>query len=110
MSDEEKKLLTDVKNAIEGIAIHLQNISSFSEFKSNYTAKRAVERELMIVGEAISDLLKINPHISISNTRKIVALRNIIAHEYDMVQDDNIWLIVIKHLPMLKTEVESLLL
>ncbi|MBK9731637.1 MAG: DUF86 domain-containing protein [Chitinophagaceae bacterium] len=109
MSDDEKKLLTDVFNAVEGIAVHIQGIKSFNDFKAAYTVKRAVERELLIIGEAIGDLRKLNPAIAISDMRKIIALRNIIAHEYDSVQDDNIWLIIVRHLPGLKDEVDKLI-
>ncbi|WP_317044275.1 HepT-like ribonuclease domain-containing protein [Flavobacterium davisii] len=44
-----------------------------------------------------------------SNSRKIVDVRNRIIHGYDSVSDDVIWVIVIKNLPILQVEVEELL-
>lgn len=54
-------------------------------------------------------ILKENNSIEISNFRKIVDVRNRIIHGYDSVSDDVIWGIVIKNLPVLKTEVSHLL-
>lgn len=68
-----------------------------------------MERELEIMGEAISKLLKINPTISISYARQIVDLRNKVIHAYDNVNDIVIWSIIMNHMPTLKLEVELLL-
>lgn len=57
----------------------------------------------------MSRILKENNSIEISNSRKIVDVRNRIIHGYDSVSDDVIWGIVIKNLPVLKTEVSHLL-
>ena len=50
-----------------------------------------------------------NASINISNARKIVDTRNRIIHGYDSVSDEIIWGIVINHIPILQTEVKSLL-
>jgi uncharacterized protein with HEPN domain len=50
-----------------------------------------------------------DPEINISNSRKIVDTRNRIIHGYDSVSDEIIWGIVIKHLPLLQIEVQSLI-
>lgn len=57
----------------------------------------------------MSRILKQDDKIEISNSRKIVDVRNRIIHGYDSVSDDVIWGIVIKNLPILQKEVESLL-
>jgi uncharacterized protein with HEPN domain len=54
-------------------------------------------------------ILKENPNINISNSRKIVDARNKIIHGYDDISDDVVWGIVINHLPLLKQEAEKLL-
>ena len=71
--------------------------------------KRAVERNIEIIGEAMNRILMENKHIEISNSRKIVDVRNRIIHGYDSVSDDVIWGIVVKNLPVLQKEVEVLL-
>ena len=59
MSLAEKKLLKDILNAIASIDEHLESKRSFEEYKANKTKRRAVERELEIIGEAVSNLLKV---------------------------------------------------
>ncbi|WP_295655383.1 DUF86 domain-containing protein [uncultured Mucilaginibacter sp.] len=109
MSIEEKKLLTDVLEAIISIDEHLEWRRIFDEYKANKTKRRAVERELEIIGEAVNKLLKLSPDIAISYSRIIVDLRNKVIHAYDNVNDMVIWNVVMNHLPVLKTEVEELL-
>lgn len=109
MSIEEKKLLTDIIEAILSIDEHLEGKRIFAEYKANKTKRRAVERELEIIGEAVNKLLKISPDIAISYARIIVDLRNKVIHAYDNVNDMLIWNVVMNHIPVLKNEVEELL-
>ncbi len=81
----------------------------FEEYIKDTRTKRAVERNLEIIGEAINRILKKDSTITISHVRKIVDMRNRIIHAYDAVSDDIVWSIVINHLPLLKTEIEHLL-
>ena len=83
MTVEELKLLTDIKNAIDGINEHLQGKRDFLLYQQNKTIRRAVERELEIIGEAVSKLNKINSQIPISYKRLIIDLRNKVIHAYD---------------------------
>ncbi|CAN1566813.1 COG2361 Uncharacterized conserved protein [Spirosomataceae bacterium] len=62
--------------------------------------KRAIERNLEIAGEAMSRILKEDPEIAISNAKRIIGLRNQIIHGYDSVSDENIWAILINHMPL----------
>jgi len=45
----------------------------------------------------------------LSNSRKIVDARNRIIHGYDTISDETVWGIVIKHIPHLKEEIQTLL-
>lgn len=54
-------------------------------------------------------ILKKDNTIAISNSRKLVDVRNRIIHGYDSVSDEVIWGILIKHLPILREEVEGML-
>lgn len=110
MSDEEKKYLTDIFTAIESIDFHIGKKKIFNEYINNKTIRRAVERELEIIGEATGRLLKLNPDINISYARVIVDLRNKVIHAYDEVNHMVLWKIIIKDLPVLKSEVSKLLI
>lgn len=81
----------------------------FEVYQNDLRTKRAVERNIEIIGEAMSRILKEDKDIQISNSRKIVDVRNRIIHGYDSVSDDVIWGIVIKNLLVLQKEVEVLL-
>ena len=81
----------------------------FEIYQNDLKTKRAVERNIEIIGEAMSRIRKENSKIEISNSRKIVDVRNRIIHGYDSVSDDVIWGIVIRNLPVLQKEVEILL-
>jgi uncharacterized protein with HEPN domain len=48
------------------------------------------------------------PEFPIENARRIVSLRNQIIHAYDNISDENIWAIIINHLPKLKAEIHKL--
>ena len=109
MKERGKKYLVDITRAIERIDIHVQGIQSFENYSADITVKRAVERELEIVGEAMKKLLSIEPYIAISDTRKIIAMRNRIIHGYDTVDDTVVWNVLITSIPVLKEEVAALL-
>ena len=78
-------------------------------FKKILNTKRAVERNLEIVGEAINRIKRADKTVSVTNADKIIATRNRLAHAYDNVSDEVIWSIVIKHLSPLKEEIQHLL-
>src|ERR1700761_4723994 len=99
----------DIDEAISSIDEHLQGRRIFQEYKECKTKRRAVERELEIIGEAVNKLLKITPDINISYSRMIVDLRNKVIHSYDNVNDMVIWNIIMNHIPLLKQEVNLLI-
>ncbi len=101
--------MLDIKNAITSIDEHLEGQRNFEEYKKNKTKRRAVERELEIVGEAMNRLLKINSQIQLSYTRVAVDLRNRIIHAYDNINDTIIWKIITKDIPVLEKEVSLVL-
>ena len=81
----------------------------FIEFQRDVKTRKAVERNIEIIGEAMDRILKINPDFPLSDSRKIVDTRNRIIHGYDSVSADIIWLIVNKHLPVLEKQVKEIL-
>lgn len=47
-------------------------------YEQNKQLRRAVERELEIIGEAVNHLLELDKSIAIDNARRIVDLRNFV--------------------------------
>ena len=109
MSDEIKKWLYDILEAIKSIMDYLGDTKKFEIYEQDKKLRRAIEREIEIIGEAVNRIQKENDKIEISNARQIIATRNRVAHAYDAVNNAIIWGIVINHLPHLQIEVEDLL-
>ncbi|WP_222439142.1 HepT-like ribonuclease domain-containing protein [Echinicola salinicaeni] len=86
-----KKYLLDIATSIETINDFLGDERDFKEYESNKLLRRAVERELEIIGETTNRLLKIKPDIEINEARRIVNLRNWVIHAYDNVDNIIIW-------------------
>ena len=103
------KHLFDIKESINSIYIYLGDKRDFNEYKSNKLLRRGIERELEIIGEATNKILKLNNQINISDSRRILNLRNLIIHGYDKVDDVVIWGVVLKDLPKLKVQVDKLI-
>ena len=110
MNEKVLKCLYDIKQAIDEIDSFFASKSKrFDDYSKDMLLKRAIERNLEIIGEAMSRILKEEPLFPIENAKRIIGLRNQIIHGYDSVSDENIWGIVINHLPKLKIEISSLL-
>ncbi len=110
MDSEIKTWLFDISSSIIEIEGYFEEGKRiFENYKQDLKTKRAVERNLEIIGEAVKRILAKDKKIALTNARKIIDTRNRISHGYDAVSDDMIWGIIINHLPKLKIEVEELL-
>ena len=110
MDIEIKTWLYDILNAINEInSFFSDRPKEFVAYQNDLRTRRAVERNIEIIGEAINRILIRDDSVELSNSRKIVDTRNRIIHGYDTVSDDIIWGIVINHLPILKSEIEKML-
>jgi uncharacterized protein with HEPN domain len=108
MESDIKLWLADIKRSIIEIYNFLPVERDFLVFQKDLKTRKAVERNLEIIGEALSRILRINPDINITNARRIVNTRNRIIHGYDTVSEEIIWAIVIKELPKLEKEIDQL--
>jgi uncharacterized protein with HEPN domain len=110
MDNNIKTWLYDILSSINEIeSYYIDTPKIFEIYQNDLRTKRAVERNIEIIGEAMNRILRLDNEIIISNSRKIVDVRNRIIHGYDSVSDDVIWGIVIRNLPVLQKEVEELL-
>ncbi len=112
MDERILKWLYDIKLSIEEINSFFQNGKlDFFEYRKNVMLKRAVERDLEIIGEAVNRILKRDDSYEskISEAKSIIGLRNQVIHAYDNISDENIWSILINHLPKLEVEVNDLI-
>ena len=102
--------LWDIADSCKAI-LEFTKDSSISDFEENRMLRRAVERELSVVGEAVSQSTRHFPNLeeSIGPARQIVGFRNRIVHEYAEVDTDIVWAIVQNEVPRLLEKSEALL-
>jgi len=107
----------DIQTWLYDILLSIDEIDSYFEpdkrffeaYRNDIKTKRAVERDIEIIGEAVNRILKKDSKFQLDNAQKIIGTRNRIAHGYDNVSDDLIWSIIINHLPKLKEEISLML-
>jgi uncharacterized protein with HEPN domain len=103
-------LLYDIQQA----AVLLDRFTAgkeFHEYAHDPLLRSGVERQVEIIGEALNQLAKIGPDevARITDYRRIIALRNILAHGYARVDHRVIWNILEHNLPLLRREVDGLI-
>jgi uncharacterized protein with HEPN domain len=104
---EVKSWLFDILTSINEIETFLIEVEEFSVYQNDLKTKRAVERNLEIIGEAMTRIIRKDSSIQFSHARQIIDTRNRIIHGYDKVSDEILWNIVTVHLVQLKKEIES---
>ena len=84
---------------------------SFSEYASDLMLRSAVERQLEIVGEALSQLARTDPATAsqISEHKRIIAFRNILIHGYAEIDQRIVWNVLELKLPIVHRQAEALL-
>ena len=107
MDDEIKKYLYDIHESICSIESYLGSQRDFNVYMENKMLRRAIEREFEIIGEAMNQTVKLLPDIPISGKYQIIGMRNRVIHGYDKIDDEIIWGTIVRHLPILKSEIEK---
>jgi uncharacterized protein with HEPN domain len=102
--------LQDILEACNSIEDVMSGVS-LEEYRSKRAVRSAVEREFIIIGEALRRVSALDETLfsSISNSRAIVDFRNLLAHDYGAVDDDAVFGLVYSDLIELKVEVGELL-
>jgi uncharacterized protein with HEPN domain len=108
MTEKTKKYLVDIIISIELIDDFFEKSITFFDYKSDSKTKSAVERQLIIIGEVINKIKKVED-LELSHSKEIINFRNRLVHAYDSIDDAIVWAIKHNHLSKLKTEVEALL-
>lgn len=101
--------LWDMLEAARGV-VEFTRGRTFDDFLADRLLRRAVEREIEIIGEAarrVSRPFRMK-HPEIPWT-VIVAQRHLLAHEYSGIKNDLIWNVVEVHIPELIAQLEPLI-
>ena len=110
MTDKAIKYLSDIQYAISLIDSFLGNIDNFSKYQSDTKTQSAVERQLGIIGEAVNKFRQEENVVILSNAQQMINFRNRIIHSYDNIDVSIVWAILKNHLPVLKKEVDDILM
>ncbi len=76
------KFCEDIVMSIDAISSFLTKVPDLAMYRSDRMLKRATERELEIIGEAMRQLLDEFPGTLIPDSARIIGLRNRIIHGY----------------------------
>lgn len=109
MRPEVRTHLEWIKMSIDELERYAPLPIAFEQFKEDRAAQLITERLLIVIGEAVLRILRDDPELPLSDMRKIVRVRNILAHDYEQVSVDNLFVIYERHIPILKAEVKALL-
>ena len=108
---DERAALWDIDDSARAAVEFLGSIS-LEEYLNDELLRSAVERKLIIIGEAIARLQSTNPSLAEElhvPTHRIAALRNILVHGYDRIDDARVFNTISEDLPHLRNAVRHLL-
>ena len=110
MQREARKYLVDIQVAIRSLGRYAVG-KRFGDYEADEMLRDAVERKFEIIGVALSGLADEDESTAdrISEYRKIIGFRNLLAHGYAHVDNRIVWNIVQTSLPVLAREVDALL-
>lgn len=110
MERETAKYLVDVQDAAAALSRFVANRTR-DDYLQDELLRSGVQWQFAVIGEAISQLAKIDHHTAerITDYRQIISFRNILIHGYGEVNDQAVWLRIEQHLPTLIRDVSLLL-
>ncbi len=99
----------DAIQACELISQFIQDMTA-EDFYADAKTKAAVERKIEIIGEALNRIKTIDYDmlVRIDNWREIIGFRNVIAHGYDVVEDEIVWESIINDIPLLLYQLKDI--
>ena len=109
MRHEPGKLKEDIARAVQEIETFCHG-KTLRDFQEERGLQLIVERELEIIGEALARLRRDHPKLAdqIHDIHKIIGLRNVLAHGYDVLEHEILWDIVENKIPTLKRDIQML--
>ena len=101
VDERDAAYLLDMLEAAEEAHTYVRG-KTLADYEADSMLRAAVERKIEIIGEAarkVSGRLK-QEHPEVP-WRRIIAQRNVIAHEYDVIRNEEIWDVAAVHIPVL---------
>ena len=110
MPRDERAHITEIIESCDAIAVAVRGLT-LEDYEANRLVRSSVEREFIIIGEAMAALGRIAPRTfdSITRARRIVDFRNQLTHEYPTVDSAIVWAIIEHDVPLLRQESTALM-
>jgi uncharacterized protein with HEPN domain len=110
MPRSERAYLADIIESCDAITVAVRGLK-LEDYETNRLVRSSVEREFIIIGEAMAALHRVAPSAfdSITRARRIVDFRNQLTHEYPTVDDALVWAIIEHDVPLLRKESMTLM-
>jgi uncharacterized protein with HEPN domain len=110
MDDYVLKYLWDAREAAHKICRFLVN-KTFADYENDDMLRSAVERQFEILGEALNRVKKMdeNLFLSIRGAKGAISFRNMLAHEYNAIDNLVVWDIIETDLPDLRNNLDELM-
>ena len=108
LEPRDASFLWDMIVSARGIVATLAKVT-FQEYQKEENLRLVIERRIEILGEAARRLSPAfqNAHPEIP-WKHLIAQRNVLAHEYDEIDDERIWQLCVKSIPLLLSQLEQL--
>ena len=105
MPRDARAYLSDVIEACDAITNAVRGLD-LQNYEGNRLVRSSVEREFIIIGEALAALNRLSEEIfaCITQARRIVDFRNLLTHEYPAVDDAIVWAVIERDVPVLRGE------
>ncbi len=110
MPRDQRAYLADIVEACDAIQSATLNLD-LQSYQENRLVRSSVEREFILIGEAVAALARMAPAVfeAITRARRIIDFRNQLTHEYPTVDDALVWAIIETDVPILRRESAELI-
>lgn len=104
-----RAFLEDIRVACDRL-VEATSQADLATYRADWKLRSIVERQFSILGEALSQLLRLNPALEprIRDARRIVNFRNLLIHGYHIVDDITVWGILQDDVPRLRADIATL--
>lgn len=107
MPRDARAYLADVVESCDAITVAIRDLD-LAQYQGSRLVRSSVEREFIIIGEAVAAIARFAPAIFAAMTRaRRMDFRNQLTHEYATVDDALVWAVVEHDVPVLRRECEA---
>lgn len=108
MQRDLRTFLADIQQCIVEIKVFVSG-KTLADYLNDILVRRAVEREFIIIAEALSRISQMSAElrIRVDHVRNIADFRNVLVHDYPDVDDEYVWKIIEESVPLLQRQIDA---